>query len=170
MAEFQMLDAAKRFADEDNFIEVRRIMSVLNNDELRSLVVHMLRKDKYWPEESEDDPSGRLVALLLRDTLDDVASGLLEKFSSSTNVSDISLDPVLDKCVEDMGFTVRLRNCLLAENCRYIGQVVQKREKEMLDSPNFGKKTLQELKEVLVVDGLSLGMDVGDWKSPTERE
>ncbi len=65
--------------------------------------------------------------------------------------------------VEELELSVRSANCLKNENIVYIGDLVQKSEGEMLRTPNFGRKSLNEIKEVLVQMGLELGMNVPDW-------
>ncbi len=65
--------------------------------------------------------------------------------------------------VDELELSVRSANCLKNDNIVYIGDLVQKSEQEMLRTPNFGRKSLNEIKEVLTVMGLSLGMNVTDW-------
>jgi len=65
--------------------------------------------------------------------------------------------------VDELELSVRSANCLKNDNIVYIGDLVQKSEPEMLRTPNFGRKSLNEIKEVLGTMGLSLGMDVVDW-------
>jgi DNA-directed RNA polymerase, alpha subunit, bacterial and chloroplast-type len=73
------------------------------------------------------------------------------------------LMPLLIRPVDDLELTVRSANCLKAEDIFYIGDLVQKSEQELLKAPNLGKKSLTEIKEVLVAHGLSLGMRVENW-------
>lgn len=72
-------------------------------------------------------------------------------------------DPVLLRPVEDLELTVRSANCLKAENVHYIGDLVQRTETDLLKTPNLGKKSLNEIKEVLVSRSLSLGMHLENW-------
>lgn len=72
-------------------------------------------------------------------------------------------DPVLMQQVDDLELTVRSANCLKAENIIYIGDLVQRTEVELLKTPNLGKKSLTEIKDVLAQRGLSLGMRVPNW-------
>ena len=65
--------------------------------------------------------------------------------------------------VDELELSVRSANCLKNDNIVYIGDLVQKSEPEMLRTPNFGRKSLNEIKEVLGTMGLSLGMDVMNW-------
>ena len=72
-------------------------------------------------------------------------------------------DPVLLRLVDDLELTVRSANCLKAENIYYIGDLVQKSENELLKTPNLGKKSLTEIKDVLASRSLSLGMKLENW-------
>ena len=72
-------------------------------------------------------------------------------------------DPVLLRTVDDLELTVRSANCLKAENINFIGDLVQKTENELLQTPNLGKKSLTEIKDVLASRSLSLGMKLENW-------
>jgi len=72
-------------------------------------------------------------------------------------------DPILLRPVDELELTVRSANCLKAENIHYIGDLVQRTEVELLRTPNLGKKSLTEIKEVLESHGLSLGMRLDSW-------
>ena len=74
-----------------------------------------------------------------------------------------SVDPILLRPVDDLELTVRSANCLKAENIHYIGDLVQRTEVELLRTPNLGKKSLTEIKEVLQSHGLMLGMRLDGW-------
>ena len=69
----------------------------------------------------------------------------------------------LAKSVDEMELSVRSYNCLKNANIRTIGELVQKTEVEMLKTKNFGRKSLNEIKEILATMGLSLGMKLDDW-------
>ena len=75
----------------------------------------------------------------------------------STKVSEMQFDPILLRPVDELELTVRSANCLKAENIHYIGDLVQRTEVELLRTPNLGKKSLTEIKEVLQSHGLMLG-------------
>ena len=75
-------------------------------------------------------------------------------------------DPILMQSVDDLELTVRSANCLKAESIIYIGDLVQRTEVELLKTPNLGKKSLTEIKDVLAQRGLSLGMRVANWPPP----
>lgn len=78
-------------------------------------------------------------------------------------VAELAFNPSLLKKVDELELSVRSANCLKNDNIVYIGDLIQKTEGEMLRTPNFGRKSLNEIKEVLATMGLHLGMDVPDW-------
>jgi len=73
------------------------------------------------------------------------------------------VDPILLRPVDDLELTVRSANCLKAENIYYIGDLIQRTETELLKTPNLGRKSLNEIKEVLASKGLTLGMKLENW-------
>ena len=73
------------------------------------------------------------------------------------------VDPILLRPVDDLELTVRSANCLKAENIYYIGDLIQRTENELLKTPNLGRKSLNEIKEVLASRGLTLGMRLENW-------
>ena len=92
---------------------------------------------------------------------------------SSTAADDSSqeeqLDPILLRPVDDLELTVRSANCLKAENIYYIGDLIRRTEVELLKTPNLGKKSLTEIKDVLASRGLSLGMRLENWPPSSLR-
>jgi len=70
---------------------------------------------------------------------------------------------VLLRPVDDLELTVRSANCLKAENIFYIGDLIQRTEVELLKTPNLGRKSLTEIKDILALKGLSLGMRLENW-------
>ena len=82
---------------------------------------------------------------------------------AQTEETDLGFNPVLLKKVDELELSVRSANCLKNDNIVYIGDLIQKSEAEMLRTPNFGRKSLNEIKEVLAGLGLHLGMEVPDW-------
>jgi DNA-directed RNA polymerase subunit alpha len=74
-----------------------------------------------------------------------------------------TVDPILMRPVDDLELTVRSANCLKAENIYYIGDLIQRTENELLKTPNLGRKSLNEIKEVLAARGLTLGMKLENW-------
>ena len=73
------------------------------------------------------------------------------------------LDPILMRPVDDLELTVRSANCLKGEQVFYIGDLIQRTENELLKTPNLGRKSLNEIKEVLATHGLTLGMKLENW-------
>ena len=73
------------------------------------------------------------------------------------------VDPILLQPVDDLELTVRSANCLKAENIFYIGDLIQRTETELLKTPNLGRKSLNEIKEVLATKSLTLGMKLENW-------
>jgi DNA-directed RNA polymerase subunit alpha len=80
------------------------------------------------------------------------------------------MDPMLLRPVDDLELTVRSANCLKAENIFYIGDLIQRTEFELLKTPNLGKKSLTEIKDVLAQHGLSLGMKLENWPPAQLKE
>lgn len=80
--------------------------------------------------------------------------------------SELEVDPILVRSIDDLELTVRSANCLKAESIYYIGDLIQRTEVELLKTPNLGKKSLTEIKEVLAARGLSLGMRLENWPPP----
>ena len=78
-------------------------------------------------------------------------------------------NPNLHKKVDELELSVRSANCLKAENINYIGDLVQRTEVELLRTPNLGKKSLTEIKEVLATQNLALGMRLENWPPPALR-
>ncbi len=85
---------------------------------------------------------------------------------SESAVAEPDIDPILLQPVDDLELTVRSANCLKAENVLYIGDLIQKTEVELLKTPNLGKKSLVEIKDILGQKGLSLGMRIENWPPP----
>ncbi|MBB36180.1 MAG: DNA-directed RNA polymerase subunit alpha [Hirschia sp.] len=83
--------------------------------------------------------------------------------SQAEEEPDLGFNPVLLKKVDELELSVRSANCLRNDNIVYIGDLIQKSEAEMLRTPNFGRKSLNEIKEVLAGMGLHLGMEVPSW-------
>ncbi len=84
-----------------------------------------------------------------------------------TEEKEEEIDPILIRPVDDLELTVRSANCLKAENIYYIGDLIQRTEVELLKTPNLGKKSLTEIKDVLASRGLSLGMRLENWPPPS---
>ncbi|WP_460451681.1 DNA-directed RNA polymerase subunit alpha [Alsobacter sp. SYSU BS001988] len=80
-----------------------------------------------------------------------------------TAMPELAFNPALLKKVDELELSVRSANCLKNDNIVYIGDLIQKTEAEMLRTPNFGRKSLNEIKEVLAGMGLHLGMEIAGW-------
>ena len=74
-----------------------------------------------------------------------------------------TVDPALLQAIDELDLTVRSANCLKAENIYYVGDLIQRSEMELLKTPNLGRKSLTEIKDVLATKGLSLGMQLENW-------
>ncbi len=86
-----------------------------------------------------------------------------QKEAEEEAVTELAFNPALLKKVDELELSVRSANCLKNDNIVYIGDLIQKTEAEMLRTPNFGRKSLNEIKEVLASMGLHLGMEVPAW-------
>tara|TARA_B110000977_G_scaffold7334_1_gene10105 strand:+ start:13002 stop:13853 length:852 start_codon:yes stop_codon:yes gene_type:complete len=84
-------------------------------------------------------------------------------------IEEDEIDPILLRPVDDLELTVRSANCLKAENIYYIGDLIRRTEVELLKTPNLGKKSLTEIKDVLASRGLSLGMRLEHWPPTSLR-
>ena len=85
------------------------------------------------------------------------------KEQAAEAIPDLAFNPAFLKKVDELELSVRSANCLKNDNIVYIGDLVQKTEAEMLRTPNFGRKSLNEIKEVLAQMGLHLGMEIPNW-------
>jgi DNA-directed RNA polymerase subunit alpha len=113
------------------------------------------------------DPEGaiKLAASILHDQLSVFVDfeKVKEQVQEEIHVEEQPFDPVLLRPVDDLELTVRSANCLKAENIFYIGDLIQRTEVELLRTPNLGKKSLTEIKDILALKGLSLGMRLENW-------
>jgi DNA-directed RNA polymerase subunit alpha len=87
----------------------------------------------------------------------------VDLFAEAAPRSSQAFDPLLLRPVDELELTVRSANCLKAENIYYIGDLIQRTENELLKTPNLGRKSLNEIKEVLASRGLTLGMKLENW-------
>jgi DNA-directed RNA polymerase subunit alpha len=104
----------------------------------------------------------RTAADILTDQLS-VFGDFTQRDRNTAKPAAAGVDPVLLRPIDDLELTVRSANCLKAENIYYIGDLVQRTEVELLKTPNLGKKSLTEIKEVLASRGLALGMKLENW-------
>jgi DNA-directed RNA polymerase subunit alpha len=126
--------------------------------DLDKLVINIETNGVISPEEAI-----RQSARILVDQLSVFAS--LEGTEATAEAPSRSpqVDPILLRPVDDLELTVRSANCLKAENIYYIGDLIQRTENELLKTPNLGRKSLNEIKEVLASRGLTLGMKLESW-------
>ena len=148
---------------------VRRVAYVVESarveqrTDLDKLVIDIETTGAIDPEEAI-----RRAATILQQQL--VAFVDLEGESLSDDVEpEPEIDPILLRPVDDLELTVRSANCLKAENLYYIGDLIQRTEVELLKTPNLGKKSLTEIKDVLASKGLSLGMRLENWPPASLR-
>ncbi len=107
----------------------------------------------------------RKAAEILQDQIS-IFGDFTRRESADAKTDKSGVDPVLLRPIDDLELTVRSANCLKAESIYYIGDLVQKTEVELLKTPNLGKKSLTEIKDVLGQRGLSLGMKLESWPPP----
>ena len=104
----------------------------------------------------------RISATILQHQLSAFAElGRLEEVIEEQE--EVKIDPIMLRPVDELELTVRSANCLKAENIHYIGDLVTRMESDLLRTPNLGKKSLNEIKEVLLSRGLSLGLILENW-------
>jgi DNA-directed RNA polymerase subunit alpha len=108
----------------------------------------------------------RRAATILHEQIS-VFVNLEETATDAPPAEEPSVDPILLRPVDDLELTVRSANCLKAENIYYIGDLIQRTEVELLKTPNLGKKSLTEIKDVLATRGLSLGIKLENWPPPS---
>ncbi|WP_028388531.1 DNA-directed RNA polymerase subunit alpha [Legionella fairfieldensis] len=130
---------------------------VENRTDLDKLTIDLQTNGTLDPEEAI-----RIAASILQRQLHAFVDMKFEE-SRADNKERNDFDPVLLRPVDDLELTVRSANCLKAENIYYIGDLVQKSENELLKTPNLGKKSLTEIKDVLASRSLSLGMKLENW-------
>ncbi len=146
-----------------SFSPVRRVSyqveaaRVEQRTDLDKLVIDIETNGAIDPEESI-----RYAAGILMDQLS-VFSDLEGTPISIEAPKQTTVDPILLHPVDDLELTVRSANCLKAENIYYIGDLIQRTETELLKTPNLGRKSLNEIKEVLASRGLTLGMKLENW-------
>jgi DNA-directed RNA polymerase subunit alpha len=113
----------------------------------------------------------RRAANILKDQLSIFVDLQEEKSTEQPKqTAEPQVDPILLRPVDDLELTVRSANCLKAENIFLIGDLIQRTEVELLKTPNLGKKSLTEIKDVLATRGLSLGMRLENWPPAGQAE
>ncbi len=110
----------------------------------------------------------KISAYLIRQHLRFIVD-FVERDLGQVDVKQIDINPNLIKKVTELELSVRASNCLRSENIGYVGELVQFTESDLIKTPNFGKKSLDEIKEVLESVGLSLGMTIENWNEIKEK-
>ncbi|MET1254501.1 DNA-directed RNA polymerase subunit alpha [Aliikangiella maris] len=163
----------KRSEDEDStigrlqldasFSPIRRVSYVVDSarveqrTNLDKLVIDLETNGTIEPEEAI-----RRCATILQQQLSAFVD-LKDEKQAEPETQEPEVDPILLRPVDDLELTVRSANCLKTENIHYIGDLIQRTEVELLKTPNLGKKSLTEIKDVLASRGLSLGMRLENW-------
>lgn len=133
---------------------------VENRTDLDKLIIELETNGTLEPEEAI-----RKAATILQDQLS-VFVDLQADEQDQPEEQKSDIDPVLLRPVDDLELTVRSANCLKAENIYFIGDLIQRTEVELLKTPNLGKKSLTEIKDVLAQQALTLGMRLENWPPP----
>jgi len=149
-----------------SFSPVNRVAYVVDSarveqrTDLDKLIIELETNGSIDPEEAI-----RRAATILKDQLS-IFVDLESTIEEEPVPQEAEIDPILLRPVDDLELTVRSANCLKAENIYYIGDLIQRTEVELLKTPNLGKKSLTEIKDVLATHGLSLGMRLENWPPP----
>jgi DNA-directed RNA polymerase subunit alpha len=149
-----------------SFSPVRRVSYAVESarveqrTDLDKLILDIETNGTIDPEEAIRRAGG-----ILKDQLS-VFVDLQGQDEAASKTTETQFDPILLRPVDELELTVRSANCLKAENIHYIGDLVQRTEVELLRTPNLGKKSLTEIKEVLESHGLTLGMRIDNWPPP----
>ena len=150
-----------------SYSPVRRVSYSVENarveqrTDLDKLVIDIETNGTIDPEDAV-----RRAATILHEQIS-VFVQLEETARSAGDIAEEKIDPLLLRPVDDLELTVRSANCLKAENIYYIGDLIQRTEVELLKTPNLGKKSLTEIKDVLASRGLSLGVRIENWPTPS---
>ena len=150
-----------------SYSPIRRVAYTVENarveqrTDLDKLVIEIETNGAVDPEEAM-----RRAATILHEQIS-IFVNLEETTSEAPKRDEPAVDPLLLRPVDDLELTVRSANCLKAENIYYIGDLIQRTEVELLKTPNLGKKSLTEIKDVLATRGLSLGIKLENWPPPS---
>jgi len=153
-----------------SYSPIRRVSYTVENarveqrTDLDKLVLDIETNGSIDPEEAV-----RRAANILQDQIS-IFVDLKSPDARTEEKREPEMDPLLLRPVDDLELTVRSANCLKAENIFYIGDLIQRTEFELLKTPNLGKKSLTEIKDVLAQHGLSLGMKLENWPPATLRD
>tara|TARA_Y100000588_G_scaffold181905_1_gene195700 strand:- start:2633 stop:3628 length:996 start_codon:yes stop_codon:yes gene_type:complete len=147
-----------------SFSPVRRVAyevqsaRVEQQTDLDKLIITIETNGTIDPERAVRDAAG-----ILRSQLAIFVDLSSEEQSEPEKKEEVEIDPILLRSIDDLELTVRSANCLKAESIYYIGDLVQRTEVELLKTPNLGRKSLTEIKDVLAARGLSLGTTLENW-------
>ncbi|MDH5408662.1 MAG: DNA-directed RNA polymerase subunit alpha, partial [Gammaproteobacteria bacterium] len=153
-----------------SFSPIQRVAYVVDSarveqrTNLDKLIIDLQTNGTIDPEEAI-----RTAATILQDQLSAFVD-LSGKEEVEAAAEEPEVDPILLRPVDDLELTVRSANCLKAEQIYYIGDLIQRTEVELLKTPNLGKKSLTEIKDVLASRGLSLGMRLENWPPASLRD
>lgn len=136
-------------------VENARVGQKTNYDKL---IMEVETNGAVGPEEAVG-----MAARIIQDQMRIFADFNALETGSSTAAADTSVEDLLRQPIDHLDLSVRSMNCLKSDNVFYIGDLVQRSEQEMLRTPNFGRKSLTEIKEVLEKMGLRLGMELEEW-------
>lgn len=151
-----------------SFSPVRRVAYTVENarveqrTDLDKLVIDLETNGTLDPEEAI-----RRSATILQQQLAAFVDLQSAPLAQEKLTREDAVNPVYYRPVDDLELTVRSANCLKAENIFFIGDLVQRAEADLLKTPNLGKKSLTEIKNVLAAHGLSLGTKIEGWRAPT---
>ncbi len=154
-----------------SFSPIRRVAYVVDSarveqrTNLDKLIMEIETNGTVDPEDAI-----RQAAAVLQDQLSVFVALSGEKEPREAEKPEAEIDPILLRPVDDLELTVRSANCLKAEGIYYVGDLIQRTEVELLKTPNLGKKSLTEIKDVLASRGLSLGMRLENWPPPGLHE
>ena len=129
--------------------------------DLDKLVMEINTNGAITPEEAIRNSAKILVEQLM--VFAQLEGEAITGFAEAPSPRNTQFDPILLRPVDELELTVRSANCLKAENIYYIGDLIQRTETELLKTPNLGRKSLNEIKEVLASRGLTLGARLENW-------
>jgi len=158
--------AVGRLQLDASYSPVRRVAYVVESarveqrTDMDKLIIELETNGTIDPEQAI-----RGAATILQDQLSTFVD--LQSREEEPVVEEEEIDPILLRPVDDLELTVRSANCLKAEQIYYLGDLIQKTEVELLKTPNLGKKSLTEIKDVLASRGLALGMRLENWPPPS---
>ena len=151
-----------------SFSPVRRVSYAVENarveqrTDLDKLVMEIETNGAISPEEAIR-ASAKILVEQMAVFAQLQGTDLVDVFDQAPAARSSSFDPILLRPVDELELTVRSANCLKAENIYYIGDLIQRTETELLKTPNLGRKSLNEIKEVLASRGLTLGSRLENW-------